>query len=48
MFAGDAHFYLSLYVALVFHYVIAHCCCVRCFYGYFFAVWRRFAIVDLL
>jgi len=48
MFASDAHFYLFLYVAFVFRYVIAHCCCVHCFYNYFFAVWRRFAIIDLL
>jgi hypothetical protein len=47
MFASDVHFYLFLYVAFVFCYVIAHCCRVHCFYGYFFVVWRRFAIIDL-
>jgi hypothetical protein len=45
---GDGHFYLSFCVTFVFPCVIAHCCCVRCFYGYFFTVWKRFVVIKLL
>lgn len=41
-------FYLSLCVAFVSCCVIARCCCVCYFYGYFFVVWRRFVVIDLL
>jgi hypothetical protein len=45
MFVGDVHFDLSLCVTFVFICVIAHCCFVCCFYGYFFA---KFDVIDLL
>jgi hypothetical protein len=47
MFISDAHFYLSLRVTFVFRCVIAHCCFVCCFYGYFFGkVWCRWFVVS--
>jgi hypothetical protein len=46
-FVDDVHS-TCFYVSHLSCCVIAHCCCVFYFYGYFFVVWRRFVVIDLL
>jgi len=46
-FVDDVHS-TCLYVSYLSCCVIAHCCCVCYFYGYFFVVWRRLVVIDLL